>query len=99
MPDKAFTLKALEQLKVAKTFTDNTQRVNSMSFSPNGEYLVTGSDDESIRLYNCTYATYVISTRLCAGMDPAASLSVNAFNSFILTYAFFLYSQEPESNI
>lgn len=76
MPDRAVTMTALERLKVAKTFTDNTERVNSMSFSPNGEHLVTGSDDESIRLYNCTYATYVTSKRLRAWVDLMPSASV-----------------------
>jgi len=39
--------------KAGKVFKENTKPINSMDFSDNGELLITASDDESLRLYNC----------------------------------------------
>ncbi len=44
--------------------TGHDDRVNDVAFSPNGNYIVTASDDESIRLYNAdTGALYTSYTR------------------------------------
>lgn len=40
-------------LRVAKSFKENTDRINSIDFSANGETLITSSDDDSITIYDC----------------------------------------------
>jgi len=40
-------------LKTARVFKDNTQLINSIDFSPNGELCVTSGNDELISVYNC----------------------------------------------
>lgn len=40
-------------LKTARVFKDNTQQINSIDFSPNGELCVTSGNDELINVYNC----------------------------------------------
>jgi COMPASS component SWD2 len=42
-----------KRMAMGKVFKDNTAAINSVDFSGDGEYLVTSSDDESIRLYSC----------------------------------------------
>ncbi|XP_074599111.1 WD repeat domain 82 [Brevipalpus obovatus] len=37
----------------AKVFRENTDRINSIDFSANGETLITSSDDDSIVIYDC----------------------------------------------
>ena len=44
-------------LRVAKSFRDNTDRINSIDFSPNGDTLITSSDDDSIVIYDCEKGT------------------------------------------
>ncbi|KAI8912411.1 WD40-repeat-containing domain protein [Gorgonomyces haynaldii] len=43
----------LEKFQVAKVFKDNTRHITSLDYSDNGDLLVTCSEDESIRIYNC----------------------------------------------
>ena len=38
---------------VAKIFRDNTDKVNSINFSPDGETLISSSDDDQIVIYDC----------------------------------------------
>lgn len=42
-----------KSLQMGRVFRDNTKEINSIDFSDDGKYLVTGSDDESIHLYDC----------------------------------------------
>ena len=44
---------------VAKVFRDNTDYINSLDFSDNGELLVTSADDDQIIIYDCNTGTYV----------------------------------------
>ncbi|XP_053206464.1 WD repeat-containing protein 82-like [Panonychus citri] len=43
--------------RVAKVFKENTERINSIDFSANGETLITSSDDDSIVIYDCEKGT------------------------------------------
>jgi len=43
----------VKDFRVAKNFRENSERINSIDFSPNGESLITGSDDDSIVIYDC----------------------------------------------
>ena len=43
----------------------NSKEINSIAFSPNGETLVTSSDDDSINIYNCKEGVCVSSLRAC----------------------------------
>lgn len=47
----------VRSFKVAKVFRENTDRINSIDFSHNGETLITSSDDESIVIYDCERGT------------------------------------------
>jgi len=38
---------------VAKIFRENTDRINSLDYSSNGETLISSSDDDSIIIYDC----------------------------------------------
>jgi WD40 repeat protein len=37
----------------ARMFHENTDRINALDFSSNGETLITSSDDDSIVIYDC----------------------------------------------
>ena len=43
----------VKSFRVAKVFRENTDRINSIDFSPNGETLISASDDDSIVIYDC----------------------------------------------
>lgn len=47
----------VRSFKVAKVFRENTDRINSIDFSQNGETLISSSDDESIVIYDCERGT------------------------------------------
>jgi len=49
----------LRNFRVAKVFRENTDRINSLDFSPNGETLISSSDDDSIVIYDCQNGTLV----------------------------------------
>jgi len=38
---------------IAKNFQENSERINSIDFSANGENLISSSDDDSIVIYEC----------------------------------------------
>ena len=44
----------------ARVFHENTDRINALDFSSNGETLITSSDDDSIVIYDCQAGSYVI---------------------------------------
>ena len=44
---------------VAKIFRENTDRINSLDYSSNGETLISSSDDDSIIIYDCNNGTWV----------------------------------------
>lgn len=52
----SLTSDLIKTFKVAKTFRDNTERINYMDISASGHYVVTSSEDESIQLYECDKA-------------------------------------------
>ncbi|PFX21906.1 WD repeat-containing protein 82 [Stylophora pistillata] len=43
----------IRSFRVAKVFRENSDRINHVNFSPNGETLITSSDDDSIVIYDC----------------------------------------------
>ncbi|EDO40534.1 predicted protein, partial [Nematostella vectensis] len=43
----------VRSLRVAKVFRENSDNVNHMAFSANGESLITSSNDDSIVIYDC----------------------------------------------
>ncbi|VDP05989.1 unnamed protein product [Soboliphyme baturini] len=49
--------KAIRSLAVAKLFRENTDRINSFDFSPDGLLLISSSDDDSIIIYDCQSGT------------------------------------------
>lgn len=44
---------------LSKLFRDNTDRINSLNFSPDGLFLISSGDDDSIIIYDCQNGTYV----------------------------------------
>jgi len=51
---------------VAKIFRENTDRINSLDYSSNGETLISSSDDDSIIIYDCQNGTCVYADRYAA---------------------------------
>ena len=43
----------IRAFRPAKVFRENSDRVNHMNFSPNGDTLITSSEDDSIVIYDC----------------------------------------------
>uniref|UniRef100_A0A2K5F850 WD repeat domain 82 n=2 Tax=Euarchontoglires TaxID=314146 RepID=A0A2K5F850_AOTNA len=43
----------LRSFRVAKVFRENSDKINCFDFSPNGETVISSSDDDSIVLYDC----------------------------------------------
>src|SRR5690606_7563652 len=39
--------------RIAKMFKENSDKINSIDFSTNGETLITSPDDDSIVIYDC----------------------------------------------
>ncbi|KAI9190311.1 hypothetical protein H9P43_001745 [Blastocladiella emersonii ATCC 22665] len=48
----------LESYKPARLCQENTKRITSLHFDDSGQYLVTASEDDSIRIYDCNTATH-----------------------------------------
>ena len=40
--------------KVAKVFRENSEKINCLSFSANGESMIASSNDDSIAIYCCS---------------------------------------------
>jgi len=53
MSMQALTPQLQQGFQIGRSFSNNTKEINSIAFSPNGETLVTSSDDDSINIYNC----------------------------------------------
>jgi len=57
LEEKAFKMKLTDNVVrnflVAKIFRENTDRINSLDYSSNGETLISSSDDDSIIIYDC----------------------------------------------
>ncbi|VDI21932.1 WD repeat-containing protein 82-like [Mytilus galloprovincialis] len=47
----------VRNFRVAKVFRENTERINNLDFSANGETLISSSDDDSIVIYDCQNGT------------------------------------------
>ena len=53
------TESVVKTFRTAKNFKENTQRINSVDFSVQGDTLISSSDDESINIYDCQTGTCV----------------------------------------
>lgn len=53
------TEQVIKSFRAAKTFRENTLRINSVDFSLQGDTLISSSDDESIFIYDCQSGTSV----------------------------------------
>ena len=51
------TESVVKTFRTAKNFKENTQRINSVDFSVQGDTLISSSDDESINIYDCQTGT------------------------------------------
>ena len=47
------TDEVFRSLRVAKVFRENTDRINCIDFSANGESMISSSNDDSIVIYCC----------------------------------------------
>lgn len=43
----------IRSFRVAKVFRENSDRINHLDFSANGETLISSSDDDSMVIYDC----------------------------------------------
>lgn len=51
------TEQVVKSFRSPKVFKENTQRINSVDFSVQGDTLISSSDDESIVIYDCQTGT------------------------------------------
>lgn len=47
----------VKKFRVAKVFRENTDRINSMNFSPSGDLLISSAEDDQIVIYDCEKGT------------------------------------------
>jgi len=47
----------VRNFRVAKLYRENTDRVNHMDFSSNGEMLISSAEDDQIVIYDCDKGT------------------------------------------
>ena len=47
------TDEVFRSFRVAKVFRENTDRINCVDFSANGEHMISSSNDDSIVIYCC----------------------------------------------
>jgi len=47
-----------QSFQIARSFTENTKRINAIAFSPKGDRLATTADDDNINVYNCENGTH-----------------------------------------
>lgn len=53
MIEETLTSGLLQSFKVSKVFRDNNRAITSIDFSDSGDQCLTGSDDESMKIYSC----------------------------------------------
>ena len=53
MKTMKLTDNVVRAFRVAKVFRENSDVINAMDFSPNGDTLITSSDDDSVVIYDC----------------------------------------------
>ena len=58
------TDEVFRSFKVAKVFRENTDRINCINFSANGESMIASSNDDSISIYCCLEGRYYLSFQL-----------------------------------
>ena len=61
------------ELEISKKFIGHTDIVNSVSFSPDGQYICSGSDDNTVRLWNVNTGENILI--LEGHTDPVLSVS------------------------
>ncbi|GAB5371646.1 hypothetical protein AAMO2058_001597800 [Amorphochlora amoebiformis] len=55
----ALDTKTIQGFGIAKTYAKNTDDINSLDYSNDGEFLVTAANDDSMCLYSCEDATHI----------------------------------------
>ncbi|KVI08777.1 WD40 repeat-containing protein [Cynara cardunculus var. scolymus] len=78
------TEEIIQSMEVGMAFRDYNGRISSMDFHRTSNYLVTASDDESIRLYDVANATYVscLTSIIFWKMEQASSKAVGKNENF-----------------
>lgn len=64
MQSMKLTEELYKSFKVAKVFRENTDRINCLDFSVNGESMIASSNDDSIVVYCCLEGKYVVVVEL-----------------------------------
>jgi WD40 repeat protein len=72
----------LNNIREQNHFKGHQKRINAISFSPNGQYIATASDDNTAYIWN--FAGQVLS-RLSQHQDKVNSVSFSPDNKFIIT--------------
>ena len=60
----------VRSFRVSKLFRENTERINNVDFSTNGETLISSSEDDSIVIYDCQNGTCVDFLYLSSSLYP-----------------------------
>eukprot|EP00794_Sanderia_malayensis_P006835 gene6835-7603_t len=53
MKTMKLTDSTMKAFRVAKVFRENSDKINAMDYAPNGESLITSSNDDSVVIYDC----------------------------------------------
>ncbi len=53
MKTMKLTDNGIKAFRVAKIFRENSDKINAMDYAPNGETLITSSNDDSVVIYDC----------------------------------------------
>lgn len=66
--------------RVAKVFRENTDRVNCIDFSANGEHMISSSNDDSIVVYCCQEGRCALKrTKICVCVPPPPGIKPQVF--------------------
>ena len=62
MKTAKLTDNVVTSFRVAKIFRENNDMINAMDYAPNGEELISSSDDDSVVIYDCLEGKYDFNT-------------------------------------
>uniref|UniRef100_A0A1L1SUX7 WD repeat domain containing 82 n=1 Tax=Mus musculus TaxID=10090 RepID=A0A1L1SUX7_MOUSE len=68
----------LRSFRVAKVFRENSDKINCFDFSPNGETVISSSDDDSIVLYDCQEGKDHLQHLRCSMIGPVSGQDLSS---------------------
>ena len=85
------TDEVFRSFRVAKVFRENTDRINCINFSANGESMIASSNDDSIAVYCCLEGRYALIGNIpvycsCGSFRPKRTLYSKKYGCDLLQY-------------